>query len=163
MAMRELVTRDPAILGGEPVFAVTRVPIKSCLTIWRPATPIGEPPCAPSVISGKAPESTSYFYRWQQWSRASPIPSNVIALLKAYGVTTRLLTGDAEMKSALQDSTGHIPRLAMVQLPTAVTKVLTGYRFDVGRRLGLPKSSLTATAHWCYAAARNSALVPSES
>ena len=88
------------------------------------------------------------------WTPGGVNATYVIALLKAYGVTTGLVTGDAEMKSALQESTEHTPRIAMVQLPTADTKVLTGYRLDVGRRLDLPKSSLTATAHWCYAAAR---------
>ena len=29
MTMEKVVTRDPGILGGEPVFAGTRVPIKS--------------------------------------------------------------------------------------------------------------------------------------
>ena len=68
----------------------------------------------------------------------------VIALLKAYGVTTRLVTGDAEMKSALQESTEDTPRIAMVRLPTAVTKVLTGYHWVVyiGRQThGLRRAS----------------------
>jgi uncharacterized protein (DUF433 family) len=38
MTMGEVVTRDPGILGGEPVFAETRVPIKSLFDHLRPLT-----------------------------------------------------------------------------------------------------------------------------
>jgi len=38
VTMEKVVTRDPEILGGEPVFAGTRVPIKSLFDHLGPLT-----------------------------------------------------------------------------------------------------------------------------
>ena len=33
-----LIERNPEVLGGTPVFAGTRVPVRILMDIWRPAT-----------------------------------------------------------------------------------------------------------------------------
>jgi hypothetical protein len=78
------------------------------------------------------------------WNADGSNATYVMALLKAYGVTARLVTGAAEMKSALQQSTARTPRIAMVQLPTSLTKNTSGYHWVVfvGRQTnGLRRAS----------------------